>query len=136
MLRLVLAVAFGLLPALCCCPSAVAGQAEQTVDAPADDHACCGSSDDQRAAQPAPADHDHECGCDAKVKAIPSHAKALDLHSPAELPPAWLVLAPLPTPLAGGLSDSEFGERRPLPFEADALPAAPTLRALSVLLLT
>ena len=148
-LRVLVALLVGLVPMLCCCGTAEAGEADvQAVAAmPAEDassHSCCasegGSTKPERDAPVAPAHEepgDHDCGCNAHLsamKAAPAEAVVAPAVS-AELP--CLHLAPLPRALAALLPADHVGaagERAAL--DAAALPPAPTLRTLSVLLLT
>lgn len=135
-LRLLLALAVGVVPMLCCCGSAAAEERAEVVTETVDDaHACCASPDAEVPAVPA-SDRSHDCGCDGQFQAMPdglAHAKAV-LPLPAELP--CLHRAPLSWPLTVVLTEqTDFASMSPA-SEPSALPAAPTLRTLSVLLLT
>lgn len=148
-LRVLVALLVGLVPMLCCCGTAEAGEADvQAVAAtPAEDassHACCvsegGSTDSDRDAPVAPAHEkpgDHECGCNAHLsamKAAPAEAVVAPAVA-AELP--CLHLAPLPRALAALMPADPVGAAgESTALDAAALPSAPTLRTLSVLLLT
>ena len=148
-LRVLVALLIGLVPMLCCCGTAEAGEADvQAVAAmPAEDaaaHACCASEDrsteSDRDAPVAPAHEkpgDHDCGCNAHLsamKAAPAEAVVAPAVA-AELP--CLHLAPLPRALAALLPADPVGAAgEPSTLDAAALPPAPTLRTLGVLLLT
>ena len=142
-IRLLLTVTFGLLPVLCCCGEAVATAERTAISAAApetaDPHACCEASPE---GDPAPAEApgdpaSHGCGCGTHLNVMPDarpDATAVAATTPADLPCCWL--APLPRPLATVLTDPAALTAPPPACDAAALPAAPTLRALGVLLLT
>ena len=136
-LRIVLALAIGVVPLLCCCPAAAAEGTEPdaAVEADAADHACCVADEEARHAATPDSDH-HDCGCEGHLVAAQTPATPLDLHPPVEASATWLTLALLPRPLAAACLDLRDSVRPPDRSEAAAWPAAPTLRTLSVLLLT
>ena len=127
-IRLLLVATFGLLPLLCCCGTVGAVQAAE-VEPVAAEHSCC-SAEQKPAETP-----EHECDCGTHVAAMERQAEA----TPATLPASELpLLPPMPLPelIASAFADVDVTARPPTFAEAAALPAAPTLRTLSVLLLT
>lgn len=154
-IRLLLAAIFAVaLPLLCCCGAASAQEpavveAHPATPAPrADDpHVCCETTGSESAksathhqpnpSQPLPDHHDSgDCDCDTHVRAMQD--VKTDLHQPVPAPAngACFVLAPLPLPLSAVLVDAVDVVPPPAASEAAALPAAPSLRTLSILLLT
>lgn len=134
-LRVLLALTVGLAPMLCCCGTAGAGDV-----APAqveEAHDCCTSADEGDTSTAPQTDQapDHECGCGSHIGAMQDgRGEAMVLPATVELP--CFSLAPLPWPLGVVWTDSIADTAGPRIFEAAAIPAAPTLRTLSVLLLT
>ena len=129
-IRLLLVATFGLLPLLCCCGTAKA----EVADAQPAEHSCCATGD-ETAGEPTPAPAEHDCDCDRHIEAMQRQAEA----EPAAATGGFVVLPPLPLPpaLASVLFDLvPAATPPPSVLDAAAVPAAPTLRALSVLLLT
>ena len=125
-IRLLLVATFGLLPLLCCCGSAQAAEAEPVA---AESSSCC-AGEEKPDETP-----EHECDCGTHVAAMERQAEA----TPATLPTSELpLLPPMPLPelIASAFADVDVTARPPTFAEAAAVPAAPTLRTLSVLLLT
>ena len=128
-IRLLLVATFGLLPLLCCCGSVGAAQAVEAEPVAAE-HSCCATGEGKPAETP-----EHECDCGTYVAAMERQAEV----TPATLPASELpLLPPMPLPelIASAFADVDVIARPPTVSEAAAVPAAPTLRSLSVLLLT
>ena len=122
-IRLLLVATFGLLPLLCCCGSAQAVEADPV----AAERSCCATEGEKPAETP-----EHDCDCETRTTAMERQTEATPAPPPVgELP--LLPPAPLPELIASAFADA--APRPPAPSEV-AVPAAPTLRTLSVLLLT
>ena len=124
-IRLLLVATFGLLPLLCCCGSAQAAEAE-TVAA---EHSCC-SAEEKPAETP-----EHDCDCGTHVAAMERQAEVVPAPPTAG---GFPLLPPMPLPelIASAFVDFDVSALPPASLDATALPAAPTLRTLGVLLLT
>jgi hypothetical protein len=134
-LRVLLALTIGFVPMLCCCGTAAANevapaQVEQSHDC------CAAASEGNTPTAPKPEQApDHECGCGSHMGAMQNgRGEAMVLPATVELP--CFSLAPLPWPLDVIWTDSTADTAGARTSESAAIPAAPTLRTLSVLLLT
>ena len=131
-LRTLLAVTFALLPLLCCCGSAEAGEAVRVTQTEAD-HGCCTSDADLD--DPVPAMPEPGCAdCGSHLEMMPdARAETPSAAGAASELPCFQLLA-LPRLIAVVSTTDAPPTFAPAP--PGATTPAPTLRALSVLLLT
>ena len=131
-LCVLLAALVGFAPLLCCCGPARASVAEEVaVHERAAPDGCCTSEE-------VPLDDatGHDCDCDTHLNASATDDDAAVIAS-SQAGGSHLVLRPLPLPLAAMGSVKPWQELRHwATSDLAALPAAPTLRSLDVLLLT